>query len=168
MEEYRIYEYIPEVNKDEASRLAHAYLEIWNDPENLRFLSLSGKPFQETQLQGWFSNHVSKGIRYFVACKNNDQEIKGIIIVRGIPTQGMRLGSIGIRPTYKGLGIGKRLVEECVDLTKSDRYRCISTEVFANNFRMIRLLTRYEFTVVKIDYHSGSDGTDFLYFKKYI
>jgi RimJ/RimL family protein N-acetyltransferase len=168
VQQYLIRESMPERSEQEMALLVTAYLAIWNDPENLKYLSFSGKPFQETQVRGWFSDHVGRGVRYFVATHRRDASPAAIMIVGRNPIHGINIGGIGVRPKHKGHGIGKRLIAKCVDLAGKEGYRAIDTEVFANNFRMIRLLAGMEFLPVKMEYHRGCDGSDLLSFKKYL
>jgi len=90
------------------------------------------------------------------------------MIVGRAPTNGINLGGIGVLPKYKGMGIGKLLVSKCIEQAKSEGFKAIDTEVFANNFRMIRLILGHEFLPIRMEYHRGYDGTDLLQFKKYL
>jgi len=47
MNKIMIRELIPQDNKDDFDLLFPAYLKIWNDPENFKYLSFTQRPFEE-------------------------------------------------------------------------------------------------------------------------
>jgi len=67
MKEYLIIEMILQNSKDDLNKLLPEFLSIWNNPENLNYLSLTFQPFQKEIVSSWFANHLDREARYFVA-----------------------------------------------------------------------------------------------------
>ena len=68
----KIKEFVPEDRVEEKNKLLPVFLEIWNAPENLKYLSLTLTPFEPELVQIWLENHKEQGGRYF--CALDDQE----------------------------------------------------------------------------------------------
>ena len=47
MSEFKIREFVPGKNKNDFEQLLPVFLLIWNNPENLKFLSFTQKVFEE-------------------------------------------------------------------------------------------------------------------------
>lgn len=56
-----IKEFIPEDRVGDKDALLSAFLEIWNAPDNLKFLSLTLKPFEPEIVNYWLENHKELG-----------------------------------------------------------------------------------------------------------
>jgi len=54
MTEMTIREYIPGKSQEDVELLFSAFLAIWNEPENLRFLSFTQEPIDEPTVTAWF------------------------------------------------------------------------------------------------------------------
>ncbi|MBL8029486.1 MAG: GNAT family N-acetyltransferase [Fibrobacteres bacterium] len=168
MSNYKLRECIPEKNPNDMEQLLSAYLTIWNAPENIKFLSLTGKPFTEPQVREWFSKHLSSVVKYLIAEEASTDKIFGILVMSLSNLNGVNIGGVGVLPEYKGKGIGKKLIQESIAVAQKEGFKAIGTQVYANNFRMLKLLLSLEFMPVRMEHNMGFDGTDFVHFKKYL
>jgi hypothetical protein len=73
--------FIPETSEVDFNLLLPAYLELANDPDALKFLSFTQKPFDESLVSNWFKSHVANGIEYFVDC-TADHQIQGVATIK--------------------------------------------------------------------------------------
>lgn len=162
-----IREFLPESNDAEMDLLLSAYLAIWNHPENLPFLSFTGKLFETSEVRGWFSNRITKGVRYFASVGDKGQ-IAGIVLTSNLENHGFNIGGIGVLPEQKGKGIGKALVRKVFSEAELLGYNEVETEVFPNNTRMLRLLLGLGFVPFKMEYGRGATGEDFLLLRKQV
>ena len=89
-----IRELVPENCAEDMEVLAPAYLEIWNHPDNLRFLSFTGRAFEDEQLRQWCGAHLQAGVRYFGAFRP-ERRLAAMLLTRQNPTEGFELLSIG-------------------------------------------------------------------------
>ena len=60
-----------------------------------------------------------------------------------------RLYSIGIAPEYQGQGLGKKLMEFYISLSKERGYKFLSLEVNTDNLRAINLYKSFGFEVTQ-------------------
>lgn len=167
MQNITIKEFIPEDSANDKENLLPAYLEIWNDGENLRYLSLTLKPFAPEVVSFWFENHKEMGGRYFCAL-NGKNEILGIAIVKISPIEGFELLGIGVRPDCKRQGVGRALIERTIGLAVEIGFRAVDVTVFADNSPMLIALISMGFIPVGMDYHKRADGANSVSFKKYL
>jgi len=167
MDEYIIRELVPQDNRDDFELLLPAYLRIWNDPGNLKYLSFTQKPFEAETISFWFSNHLSQGGHYYAAIENGIR-VSGVMVVKINPVEGFEIFGIGVLPDSTGKGIGARLLNHAVSVATTQGYKAIDVLVFVDNFPMLRLLLSLSFIPVRIDYNRRADGTDILAFKKYL
>ena len=116
-----IREFVPQTSPSDHDRLLPAFLSIWNHADNLCFLSLSWRPFQEDQVRSWFAVHRDQGGRYFAAT-DGDASVLGICLVKTDPLIGFEIMRLGVAPTAKRRGIGRRLVETAERVAADDRY----------------------------------------------
>jgi ribosomal protein S18 acetylase RimI-like enzyme len=154
-------EFTPQREPADLAQLVPAFLAVWNAPENLRYLSLSLRPFEEAVVRGWFNNHLSAGVRYFAAQDEGDN-ILGISVLRSDPVSMLELFGLGVRPTSQGRGIGGQLISHCLGIARSQGFACVEGSVFADNVRMLRLLLSHGFVPVRIDHHRRADGADLV------
>jgi ribosomal protein S18 acetylase RimI-like enzyme len=154
-------EFTPQRVPADFARLVPAFLEIWNAPENLKYLSLSLRPFEEPIVQGWFKDHLAAGVRYFAALGERD-EILGISVLRSDPVGMHELFAVGVRPGLQRRGIGSQLVSHSLGTARSEGFACTEASVFADNVRMLRLLLSLGFVPVRIDHHRRADGADLV------
>lgn len=90
MKGHLIKEMIPQNNEDDLNKLLPDFLSIWNNPENLKFLSLTLQPYQEETVNNWFSNHLNNGTRYFVVV-DDDKEILRISAIKANVIEGFEI-----------------------------------------------------------------------------
>jgi hypothetical protein len=64
---YRIIDLIPQNSEEDYNKILPAFLSIWNNPENNKYLSLTLQQFTEGITGYWFKNHLDLGGRYFAA-----------------------------------------------------------------------------------------------------
>lgn len=166
-----IKELIPEKRPEDMEMLVPAYLAIWNHPDNMRFLSLTGRPFEESQVRDWFGQHLASGVRYFGAFDSDSTPADGpagILITHADRVASFDLLAIGIRPDRKRSGIGSQLVGHGVDVALNDGYKAVDVRVYAMNAAMLCLVISKGFVPVRIDYHRGPGGEDLVHLKKYL
>ena len=161
-----IRELIPEDDAVDKNAILAAFLEIWNVPDNLKYLSFTLKPFDQKTVNAWFDNHKEQGIRYFCAL-DKDDGILGIIIVKVNPVVGFEIYGVGVRPEFKRQGIGRKLIEYAISIASKLSYKVIDTVVFADNSIMLRLLLSLKFVPTGMDYNKRSDGVDIVHLKRY-
>jgi ribosomal protein S18 acetylase RimI-like enzyme len=162
-----IREYIPEQSQEDGELLLPAFLDIWNVPENLLFLSFTQKPFDEHTVRTWFSNHLSIGGHYYAVVEGNSV-ISGIAVVKMNPVEGYELIGIGVRAGFKRQGIGSRLLGHVLCVAIDSGYSAIEASVFADNADMLRLLLSLSFIPVGMEYNRRCDGTDILRLKRFL
>jgi ribosomal protein S18 acetylase RimI-like enzyme len=167
MDEFIIREMVPQANRDDLNLLLPAYLKIWNDPENLKYLSITQKPFEEKTVSLWFSNHLIQGGHYYAAIESGNR-VSGIIVVKINPIEGFEIFGIGVLPNSKGNGIGTRLLNHAVSVATTQGFKAIDILVFVDNFPMLQLLLSLSFIPIRIDYNRRADGIDILALKKYL
>jgi len=167
MQTLRIKELIPQDKVTDKSALLPAFLEIWNAPENLKYLSFTLKPFEQETVSFWLNNHKKQDGRYFCMLNNND-EILGILVIKVNVVDGFEIYGIGIRPELKRHGIGRKLITHAIDVAKKLGFKSIEAFVFADNVGMLRLLLSLGFIPSGMEYHKRADGADTVLLKKYI
>lgn len=165
MTDIAIREFVPQTSQADGDRLLPAFLAIWNHPDNLRFLSLSLRPFDEAQLRSWFAAHLDQGGRYFVAT-DGDDGIVGISLVKVDPTVGFEIMGLGVVPAAKRRGIGRRLVENAERVASEDGYHAVQVAVFADNAAMLCLVLNAGFVPIRIDPHIRADMADMVVLRK--
>ena len=166
MNEIHVTELIPEKNQQDHHHLLPAFLEIWNVPENLRFLSFTQIPFEEHTVIGWFSNHISLGGHYYAATEKDQSKISGIAAVKINLVEGFEIIGIGVRPESKRKGIATKLIEHTLFIAADHGFKAVEAGVLTDNVAMLRLLLSMSFVPVRMDYNRRCDGQDTLHMKK--
>ena len=167
MQSIRIKEFVPEDSIEDKHALLPVFLEIWNAPENLKYLSFTLKPFEQELAEFWLDNHKAQGGRYFCALNEHD-EILGVLVAKVNSLEGFEIYGVGVLPKHKGKGIGRELITHAVHLAESTGFKDIYALVFADNSVMLRLLLSLGFIPVRMEYHKRSDGADALLLKRYL
>jgi ribosomal protein S18 acetylase RimI-like enzyme len=162
-----IQEFMPATDTSHLDQLLPAFLEIWNSPENLKYLSFSQCPFEVEIVRGWFEQHLSARVRYFGILGEQDNVI-GISVVRADPIAIFELFALAVHPNYQGRGIGRKLILHSLEVAHSHKFTCAEVSVFVDNTRMLRLLLSLGFIPVRIDHHRRADGADLLVLQKKI
>ena len=165
MNQFEILEFVPETNAEDMNQLLPAFLAIWNDPQNLKYLSLTLRPFEEETVRSWFSCHISSGGRYFCAV-DRDRNIVGISVKRLDPINGFEIMGVGVLPSAKRQGIGKMLINNLLEIARTDGFHSIEVNVFADNPIMLRLLLGLGFIPTRMEYGKRADGADLVFLRK--
>lgn len=165
MSEIDIREFVPEKSQEDADSLLPAFLAIWNEPENRRFLSLTQKPFYAHTVKTWFSNHLGLGGHYYAAV-GSDRTIRGIAVIKTNDVEGFEIIGIGVRPECQREGVCTKLLKHVVNVAADSNFKSIEAVVFADNAVMLRLLLSMSFVPAGMDYNRRCDGADTLRMKK--
>jgi len=165
MREFEILEFVPETNEEDMNQLLPAFLAIWNDPENFKYLSLTLRPFEEETARSRFSMHISGGGRYFCAV-DADRNIVGISATRSDPINGFELTGIGVPPSSKRQGIGTMLMNHLVQVAKTSGFQSVEVNVLADNVIMLRLLLGLGFIPIRMEHSKRADGADLVWLRK--
>ena len=142
-----------------------AYLEIWNHPDNLPFLSFTGQPFLESQIREWCTARGPAGITYSGAFDVGDRLI-AVLVSRASRLEGFELVGMGVFPAEKKRGIGRRLVRHALGYAQSQGYIAADAQVFATNVPMLCLLLTEGFIPVRMEHRRGPRGEDLVHLKK--
>jgi len=165
MSKFEILEFVPETNDEHMNELLPAFLAIWNDPENLKYLSLTLRPFEEETVRSWFSMHISGGGRYFCAV-DTGRNIAGISAIRLDPINGFEVMGVGVLPPSKRQGIGTMLMKHLAQLAKTSGFQSIEVNVLADNVIMLRLLLGLGFIPIRMEHSKRADGADLVFLRK--
>ena len=165
MSQFGILEFVPETNEEDMNQLLPAFLRIWNDPENLKYLSLTLRPFEEETVRSWFSTHISGGGRYFCAV-DTDRNIVGISATRLDPINGFEIIGVGVLPAAKHQGIGTMLIENLIQVANTSRFQSVEVNVLADNVSMLRLLLGLGFVPIRMEHSKRADGADLVFLRK--
>jgi ribosomal protein S18 acetylase RimI-like enzyme len=160
-----IREFIPEKDAEDLALLLPAFLRIWNAKENLKFVCLTLRPFDEVQARGMFNRHLAGGIRYFGAVDAKG-EIRGILVTRTNPCEGFEFANLGIQPEFKRKGIGRALIKHALHLAEQDNFRAVEGKVFADDIPMLRLALDLGFLPIRMEYGRRADGGHIVHMKK--
>lgn len=164
---HTVTEMVPQTNNADYNRILPSFLSIWNDPENNKYLSFTLQPFLADQAGFWFSNHLDAGVRYF-AVSGESGETLGISVIKINRVEGFEIFGLGVRPEVKRRCVGSSLIAHAIDLARELGFKAVDAGVFADNFKMISLLTRHEFMAVNIRHRVRADGADIVYMRKYL
>ncbi len=164
MQQWIIHEVFPELGPEHLEPLLESYLRIWNNPENLRFLSFTQIPFDESMVKSWLSSRAREGVHYFSAASVG--ETGGIAVVKLDRIQGCELMGIGVDPKWKRHGVGTALIQHVVSFAGDHGFRSLDAFVFADNVRMLRILLSLGFIPVGMEHHRRPDGADLLRMKR--
>lgn len=156
-----------ESEKVDIDRFIDTFLKLFNDEQNLRFLSFTNMPFTREILQNWLTEARQSGVEYYVACEQADN-IVGITSVRFSPIESFEILALVVDKRYRNLGIGGLLLETAINGATEKGFKSIEVAVFADNKNMLSLVIKNYFKPVKIEYRKRYDGEDIVYFKKYL
>ncbi|VFQ44809.1 GNAT family N-acetyltransferase [Desulfoluna butyratoxydans] len=162
-----IKEFVPQDRPEEKSKLLPVFLEIWNAPENLMYLSPTLLPFEPDVVESWLQHHKEHGGRYFCALDDLG-EILGVLVVKVNSLDGFEIYGVGVLPHRKGEGLGRLLVKHAVEVAIFLGFKDVRALVFADNAAMLCLLVRLGFISTAMQYHMRSDGADAVVLKTYL
>ncbi len=151
----------------EVKRYVNAYLRLFNDPENLKFLSFTGIPFARETVEAWLHDADASRIEYHTAV-GEDGEIYAIMVTVANPTEGFEIMAVVVDAGCRCSGIGARLLETAVRSAKEKGFRAVSVAVFADNKRMLSLAINNDFRPYKVEHRARWDGEDIVRLKKYL
>jgi len=166
MNNITIREYFP-ADSDDKDAFLTAFLDIWNNDENLKYLSFTMKPFSHDTIRIRIEGHKKQNIQYICAINQNN-EIVGIATLRVNPIEGLEIYGIGVRLEFQKQGIGRGLLEQIISLATQLEYKAIEAVVFADNSLMLRLLLSFGFIPVSMDFHKRADGADIVQMKLFL
>ena len=150
-----------------AKRYVNAYLRLFNEPENLKFLSFTGIPFTREAVEAWLHDADASGTEYQTAV-GEDGEICAIMVTVENPIEGFEILSVVVDAGYRRSGVGNQLIDLAINKAKEKGYHSVSIAVFIDNKRMLSLVIKNDFRPCKIKYHARWDGEDIIYLKKYL
>lgn len=148
-----------------AKRYVKAYLRLFNEPENLKFLSFTGIPFARETVEAWLRDADDSGTEYQTAV-GEDGEICAIMVTIENPIEGFEILSIVVDAGCRRLGIGERLIDMAVHKAEEKGFHSVSVAIFSDNKRMLSLAIKNDFRPYKIEYHARWDGQDVVFLKK--
>lgn len=156
-----------ESEKIDIDRFIDTFLKLFNDEQNLLFLSFTNIPFTREILQNWLIEARQSGVEYYVACEQADN-IVGITSVRFSPVESFEILALVVDNRYRNLGIGCLLLDTAINEATEKGFKSIEVAVFADNKNMLSIVIKNYFKPVKIEYRKRYDGEDIVYFKKYL
>ena len=80
----------------------------------------------------------------------------------------MELLGLTVMKDSQNRGIGRALVEHCVEFARKKGHKAIDVHVYADNKRMLRLVIGQDFIPVEIKYRARADGGDMVRLKRYL
>lgn len=159
-----IRQFIPQQNEAELQLLKTAYLEMYNHPDALRYLSFTQLKFTDRQVSEWMRSHLDTGVDYHVYLDDDTSDINGISLLKSDPVIGFELLSLCVRSVQRRSGVGKQLVENSIQIAGEKGFKAVDAAVFADNKPMLHLMIKMDFRIVGIDYHKRADGMDLIKF----
>ncbi len=150
-----------------AKRYVNAYLRLFNEPENLKFLSFSGISFTRETVEAWLREADASGTEYQTAV-GEDGEICAIMVTVGNPIENFEILAVVVDAGCRRMGVGGRLIDMAVRKAKEKGFKAVSISVFADNKRMLSLAIRNDFKPYKIECRARWDGEDIVRLKKYL
>ena len=149
----------------DAKRFADAYLRLFNDPENLKYLSFTGIPFARKTVETWLCNADAAGTEYQIAV-GEDGEICAIMVLVDNPIEGFEILAVVVDTGCRHRGVGGQLIDLAVQKAKEKGFKSASIAVFADNKRMLSLAVKNDFRPYKIEYRARWDGEDIVRLRK--
>jgi ribosomal protein S18 acetylase RimI-like enzyme len=149
----------------EAERYINAYLRLFNDPENLKYLSFTGIPFARETVEEWLRGADASNVEYHTAF-GDDGQICAILCTRSNPIEGFEIMALVVGEACRRAGVGRTLLEVALSTAREKGFRAVSAAVFADNQRMLPLLIKSGFKPCKIEPCARWDGEDIVCLKK--
>ena len=150
---------------ENAERYVTAYLRLFNIPDNLKFLSYSGTPFDRDTVAAWLRDADRAGVAYHTAI-DEDGEICGIVCLRANLPTGAELMALVVEAGQRRAGLGGQLLEVAVSQARDQGCIAITATVFADNASMLSLAVKHSFKPYKIGYRTRWDGEDIVYLRR--
>lgn len=154
-------------NKYEVDKFIEAFLELFNDSENLLYLSFTNIPFEKETVQNWISEAGQAGVEYYTAFDENDKII-GILTIRINKVEAFEIMAVVVNSHYRNKGVGRLLIDKAVQKASEKGFKSIDAAVFADNKNMLSLMIKNGFKPYKIENRKRFDGEDIVYLKRYL
>ena len=140
-----------------------AYLDIFNSPENIKYLSFTGIPFYQEMIINWVNGLSEKSeIRYRIAVY--EEQIVGISVLKMDSLLGFELLGLAVRPDFKRKGVGTKLLDDCINCFTE--YKSIDAIVFVDNKPMLILLIKNDFKPISMKNEFRFDGVNTILMKR--
>ena len=153
---------------EDFSRLSDAYSKLFNEKDNLRFLSLTNVPFDSHTISAFLKSvGNAEEVEYYVAT-SPDNKIIGLSTFENDLIKGFEVIGMVVDANYRDIGIGRALLTKGIEIARKKGFRTINISVFADNKPMLLLLIKMDFKPIKIEYHARFDGEDIIHLKKHI
>ena len=152
--------------KREIEKYLGAYLRLFNDPQNLLFLSYTGIEFSRVLVSGWLEESGNSGVEYYTVW--DQDEVVAILCIRYQPVETFEILSVVVDSGCRKRGLGGTLTETALKRAKELGFQAAEVRVFADNRDMLSLMIKNSFKPVKIEYHARYDGEDIVLLKKRI
>lgn len=151
----------------DSKRYVDAYLRLFNDPENLKYLSFTGIPFERETVETWLRDADASGVEYQTAV-GEDGEICAIMVTSANSTEGFEIMGVVVDAGHRCSGIAARMLEIAARGAKEKGFRAVSVAVFADNKKMLALAVKNDFRPYKVEHSARWDGADIVRLKKYL
>ncbi len=149
------------------SKLEDAYFKLFNETENLKFLSLSNIPFDSKTISAFLKSSYQGEMGYYAAI-STENNIIGISAFESDSINDFQVIGLVVNNDYRHKGIGKALIDKGIEVARDKGFKAVDISVFADNKSMLILLLKMDFKITRINYHARSDGEDLIYCKKYL
>lgn len=142
------------MNQDFMKRLRNFFDEVADDfIPSLRDRGPNDLNFGNKREVDYLEELIRSGHWFIVVLERESGEILGVIaFVEKAPysialfnERSIYISTLAIKKAYRGLGLGKRLLERVIDLVKSEGYKLIETRTWGTNEVMKRLLSSLGF-----------------------
>ena len=103
------------------------------------------------------SKYLKNGGLIFLAHANN--EIAGTVCLNPVNKNTFELLKLGVRENYKGLGIGRELIQICIDICLEKKIETVILETSSKLVDAIKLYEKIGFSQVEIkdSYYESAD-----------
>lgn len=164
-QEFKIVKYDPNFNEEQFDEFRVACLQLFNEPENLKFLSYTNVPFDSDTISSLIKKAPEEKVEYHVAMSEN--RIMGISILKSDIIDGFEIEGIVVQDDHRLRGMGKSLIENAIKVGEEKNFKAVDVAVFADNKPMLILLIKMDFKPVRIINHARYDGEDLIQLKRY-
>ena len=105
------------LDNEHFSKLENAYLELFNEKDTLKYLSISGVNFNSHIITSFLKNSVQEEVEYYIALSSNN-DIIGISAFKNDVIKGFEIIGTVVHKNHRFKGVGKALIEEGLKLAK--------------------------------------------------
>ena len=146
------------------NKFINSYLTIFNSPENLKYLSLTGELFTKEQVHSWVYGLIeTSDIKYVFA--EVEGNIVGIIVLKIITKSIIEIYGLGVDINYKRKGVASKLLIAVINSYSSTT---IIAKVFEDNIPMISFLSKNGFIFIENSVEVRNDGVKLVKYAKRI